>query len=144
MSAQDPQSPSIPELAEHPCPNCGQPMLAAWGSTCGRCKPKLAYPKTVILTSVDVQGVLRASWADRLGGMQIKPDEGNAGCTLLEGALPDQAALLGILQGLYDLGLPLLLVEWVETVDSIEQRTSPTADTGGRARPVEDDDAPPF
>ena len=33
-------------------------MLAAWGATCGRCKPKLAYPKTVILTSVDVAGVL--------------------------------------------------------------------------------------
>src|SRR5262249_42607141 len=46
MTAQDPQSPVIPELAEHPCPNCGQPMLAAWGATCGRCKPKLAYPKT--------------------------------------------------------------------------------------------------
>lgn len=33
-------------------------MLAAWGATCGRCKPKLAYPKTVILTSVDVAGIL--------------------------------------------------------------------------------------
>jgi hypothetical protein len=58
MAPPDLQSPSIPELAEHPCPNCGEPMLAAWGATCGRCKPKLAYPKTVILTSVDVQGVL--------------------------------------------------------------------------------------
>src|SRR5262245_19881104 len=51
-------NPSLPELAEHPCPNCGEPMLAAWGATCGRCKPKLAYPKTVILTSVDVAGIL--------------------------------------------------------------------------------------
>jgi hypothetical protein len=31
--------------------------------------------------------------------------------TELVGAVPDQAALLGILSGLYDLNLPLLLVE---------------------------------
>lgn len=48
----------VPDLSEHPCPNCGQPMLAAWGATCGRCKPALAYPKTVILTAADVAGVL--------------------------------------------------------------------------------------
>jgi hypothetical protein len=35
-------------------------------------------------------------------------------CTVLEGPLPDQAALIGVLKGLYDLGLPLLLVECVE------------------------------
>jgi hypothetical protein len=46
--------------------------------------------------------------------MRIRPDEGDAGCTVLEGSLPDQAALIGILTGLYDLGLPLLRVECVE------------------------------
>lgn len=44
--------------ADQACPNCGEPMLAAWGATCGRCKPALAYPKTVILTASDVAGVL--------------------------------------------------------------------------------------
>lgn len=63
---------------------------------------------------IRVQGVLRASWSDRLGGMRITPDESNAGCTVLQGVLPDQAALLGILEGLYDLGMLLLLVECVE------------------------------
>jgi hypothetical protein len=33
-------------------------MLAAWGATCGRCKPGLTYSKTVILASVDVAGML--------------------------------------------------------------------------------------
>ncbi|HEY7032956.1 MAG TPA: hypothetical protein VH482_16545 [Thermomicrobiales bacterium] len=63
---------------------------------------------------IRVQGSLRASWSDRLGGMSIRPDDGEAGCTVLEGTLPDQAALIGVLTGLYDLGLPLLLVECVD------------------------------
>jgi hypothetical protein len=59
-NAQRPPSLSgvLPDLSEHPCPNCGEPMLAAWGATCGRCKPALAYPKTIILTSTDVAGML--------------------------------------------------------------------------------------
>jgi len=47
-----------PELIEQACPNCGEPMLAAWGATCGRCKPALSYSKTVILASADVAGML--------------------------------------------------------------------------------------
>ena len=83
---------------------------------CAHSSPHRAWyePATYLIR---VQGMLRASWSDRLGGMRIKPDEGNAGCTVLEGALPDQAALIGVLQGLYDLGLPLLLVECVEGDD---------------------------
>jgi hypothetical protein len=63
---------------------------------------------------IRVHGVLRATWSDRLGGMRITPDASDADCTVLEGLLPDQAALIGILTGLYDLGLPLLLVACVE------------------------------
>lgn len=37
----------VEELA---CPNCGQTMLAAWGSTCGNCRPRLALPKTIYLS----------------------------------------------------------------------------------------------
>jgi hypothetical protein len=74
---------------------------------------------------IRVRGSLRASWSDRLAGMQIRPDDGDLGCTLLEGPLPDQAALLGVLKGLYDLGMPLLHVERIEgdeegRCDSIE------------------------
>jgi hypothetical protein len=42
---------------EQPCPNCGQPMLAAWGSTCGNCRPRMAAPKTVYMSAVDSKGV---------------------------------------------------------------------------------------
>ncbi len=33
--------------AEIACPNCGEPMLAGWGTTCGKCRPNLVAPKTV-------------------------------------------------------------------------------------------------
>jgi hypothetical protein len=42
---------------ERPCPNCGQPMLAAWGSTCGNCRPRMAAPKTVFMSAVDSKGI---------------------------------------------------------------------------------------
>lgn len=66
---------------------------------------------------IRVGGALRDTWSDRLGGMRITPDDINPGCTLLEGTLPDQAALLGVLNGLYDLGMPLLSVECVDRDD---------------------------
>jgi hypothetical protein len=57
---------------------------------------------------IKVKGVVPESWCDRLGGMQIvaaTPAE-----TTLEGWLPDQAALNGVLDTLYGLHLPLLEV----------------------------------
>jgi predicted RNA-binding Zn-ribbon protein involved in translation (DUF1610 family) len=44
-------SESVEEMA---CPNCGQTMLSAWGSTCGNCRPRLALPKTIYLSPQDV------------------------------------------------------------------------------------------
>jgi len=66
---------------------------------------------------IRVRGTLRATWSDRLGGMRIEPDECDPRCTILEGPLPDQAALMGVLKGLYDLGMPLLNVQCIETFD---------------------------
>jgi hypothetical protein len=40
---------------------------------------------------------------------------GRHAVTILVGRLADQAALIGILNTLYDLGLPLLSVEYVPT-----------------------------
>jgi hypothetical protein len=31
------------------CPNCGEPMLTGWGTTCGKCRPNLVSPKTMFL-----------------------------------------------------------------------------------------------
>jgi len=33
--------------AEIPCPNCGEPMLSGWGTTCGKCRPNLVGAKTM-------------------------------------------------------------------------------------------------
>ena len=57
-------------------------------------------------------GTLDARWSDRLGGLRVRPagDAGDSPVTELGGRLLDQAALLGVLVTLYDLGLPLLSV----------------------------------
>ena len=64
-----------------------------------------------------VRGTLDAGWSDRLGGMTIsaaKLADGPA-ATMLIGELADQSALFGVLNTLYDLGLPLVSVERVAT-----------------------------
>jgi hypothetical protein len=55
---------------------------------------------------IRVQGHLDSSWQDRFGGLRIEQQE--TGTTLLEGALPDQAALHGVLLQITRLGLTLL------------------------------------
>jgi hypothetical protein len=61
---------------------------------------------------IQARGTLDESWSDSVGGMDIviKDDDGGA-ITHLTGKLPDQAALSGVLNLLYDLGLTLLSVE---------------------------------
>jgi hypothetical protein len=63
-----------------------------------------------------VQGTLDQKCSDYLQGMTIstKHDESGPPVTILTGQLVDQAALLGVLETLYNLyHLPLLLVECV-------------------------------
>ena len=63
---------------------------------------------------IRVQGHLNKSWSDRLGGMTVIPagqTTDGAPETILTGRLLDQAALFGVLNTLYELHLPLLLVE---------------------------------
>jgi hypothetical protein len=57
---------------------------------------------------IKVQGVVPESWTDRLGAMGIVSVTSAA--ATLEGRLPDQAALNGVLDTLYQLRLPLLEV----------------------------------
>jgi hypothetical protein len=59
-----------------------------------------------------VQGRLSERWHLWFEGMEISVEPGNRSeVTTLAAAVVDQAALLGILQKLYTLGLPLLLVQ---------------------------------
>jgi hypothetical protein len=62
---------------------------------------------------IGVQGRIPASWCDRLAGMTITEDapEGEPPVTTLLGELSDQADLAGVLNTLYALHLPVLLVE---------------------------------
>jgi hypothetical protein len=62
--------------------------------------------------SIRVQGALDANWSGRLGGLRILVVRaGDQAVTELSGQLADQAALVGVLTSLYDLGMPLLSVE---------------------------------
>ena len=54
---------------------------------------------------IKVRGVVHESWIDRLGGMEILAVSSIE--TTLEGGLPDQAALRGVLDTLYELRLCL-------------------------------------
>ena len=58
------------------------------------------------------QGWVGERWADWFNGMTITREGGDAQppITILTGRVADQAALRGLLQQLYDLGLPLLQV----------------------------------
>ena len=59
-----------------------------------------------------VQGTIDPNWSDRLAGMTIRliAEEGRPPVTTLDGELRDQAALLGVLNSLYELHLPVLSV----------------------------------
>ncbi|MCC6314933.1 MAG: hypothetical protein IT337_13065 [Thermomicrobiales bacterium] len=63
---------------------------------------------------IRVQGALDPEWSERLGGMRITTfGRGRHASTVLIGTLADQAALLGALNTLYELGLPVISVQHV-------------------------------
>ena len=81
-------------------------------------EPAQATPNHLTLNSparfeIHVQGEVPGSWADRFGEMRVAsfdPGDGRA-VSVLIGRVRDQAALMGILQSLYGLQLPLISVE---------------------------------
>ena len=63
------------------------------------------------LYEIHVKGQLNSQWSDWLGGMQVKLlDNGEM---ILSGAIADQAALMGILNKLNRLNLPIISVNEV-------------------------------
>ncbi len=62
---------------------------------------------------IRVRGRIRASWSDRLEDMAITVQtvETDPPVTTLVGELGDQASLVGVLNTLYELHLPVLSVE---------------------------------
>jgi hypothetical protein len=65
---------------------------------------------------IRVQGRVDPDWDDRMAGMAISLviSQENPPVTTLEGELSDQAALAGVLNTLYELHLPILLVKCLE------------------------------
>jgi hypothetical protein len=65
---------------------------------------------------INVLGRIDPAMSDLLGGMTISPDtvEADPQVTTLEGKLRDQTALAGVLNTLYELHLPVLLVKRLE------------------------------
>jgi hypothetical protein len=77
---------------------------------------KHAYDRSGIY-AIHIAGRLDTSWSERLGGMSVtyQEDEGqdNDLVSILYGPLPDQAALLGVLNALYNARYPLLSVRYL-------------------------------
>ena len=62
------------------------------------------------------QGALDESWQQDLGpGWSVQFDDRVPETTTITGVMRDQAALIGLLSTLYDVGLPLLEVEYLGT-----------------------------
>lgn len=64
---------------------------------------------------IEVQGRLDENWSGRLGGMRIalSSEADRSSVTTLSGRVRDQAALMGVLNSLYELHLPILSVDIV-------------------------------
>ena len=62
---------------------------------------------------IQVHGRLSQTWADYLGSMAVSVSgESEGAVTTLSGQVMDQAALMGLLNSLYDLGFSLLSVDY--------------------------------
>ena len=64
---------------------------------------------------ITVEGEVPEGFLDRLGGLKIV--ESSPASTTLEGRLPDQAAVMGTLDALYGLHLPLVEVVCIENCE---------------------------
>lgn len=79
-------------------------------------EPDLPKSSGPAIFRVRVRGTLDVKWAREVSGMEIKEEAGPEGerRTILMGPLPDQAALLGVLNALYEMHLPVLSVDCLE------------------------------
>ena len=76
------------------------------------------YPQRVSLLEpasyrIRIQGILDKQWSDYYRGMTIEHegDPKHSAMSILTGRLADQSALIGVLNGLHDIGYPILSVE---------------------------------
>ena len=74
---------------------------------------------------IRVQGHLRSDWSDWFGGLTVHNLEDGQGT--LSGVLPDQAALIGVLNRIHALNLTLLSLS-----SAVAALNNPNAHTPGR------------
>ena len=75
-------------------------------------KPRL-NPDQPAFYCIQVQGYLGEHWSDSMAGLDISiTGERDQSVTTLSGEVLDQASLMGVLNGLYGMGLTLLSVEY--------------------------------
>jgi hypothetical protein len=67
-----------------------------------------------------IKGFLDESWSDRLNGMTIGHLNSDAGLpvTKLWGKVQDQAELLGVMNSIYEMHLPLISLELIEDFEA--------------------------
>jgi len=65
---------------------------------------------------IHIRGNLSGNWSDWLDGLTIKAQSGKE--TILQGILPDQSALLGVLGKIHALNLKITLVEMEKNDES--------------------------
>jgi hypothetical protein len=84
---------------------------------------------------IEVEGVLDEIWTDSLAGMRIstrkRADQSTV--TTLTGLLRDQAELSGVLNGLYELHLPILSVEILSEDNDAQKDPDKPAKRQGKA-----------
>jgi len=73
-------------------------------------KPVVFSMDTPATYQIRVRGILDPAWVDSFCGLRVLPSARERNVTILTGTLPDQAALLGVLNALYDLQIPLLSI----------------------------------
>ncbi len=75
---------------------------------------------------IHVQGAIDQSWADYYGDLIIHMgvEPGEYPVTKMTGQFHDQSSLLGVISRLVDLGLPLLMVEYIpdQTSETFEEQ----------------------
>jgi hypothetical protein len=95
-------------------------------------KLKLWTPATY---RIEVNGIIDESWTDNLAGMCISQHKraDQSTVTTLTGRLKDQAMLSGVLNGLYDLHLPIISVQ-ILTPDNGDPQDSDTLSASNSKR----------
>jgi hypothetical protein len=64
---------------------------------------------------IRIAGRVHNGWSDFMTGLlEAHLQENSASITELSGTVPDQSALFGLLCHIRDLGLPLILVEFIQ------------------------------